>query len=235
MRKHSCIAVLLSLTLVPLGSNAQQYVKSGTGFFISKAGHIITNEHVVRGCDTVKIRGAVNDTEADVIKTDSDIDLALLRTRAIPPRIAPIRNARNEIRVGEKLLVIGYPEKHGQTGIYKITRSKVKGQKGPLGGDQWVQFEDSARQGNSGGPLLDASGNVIGVVMGKAEIIRTNLANGRQEKVGNSDLAISLPYLWNFIKNEQVQTITQDSAVQHGNGYLERMASEYIVNIHCVE
>ncbi len=236
VRQHYIFTYVLFLfSLLASAATAQQHVKSGTGFFISKAGHIITNEHVVRGCDTVRIRGAVATTEARVIKTDSDIDLALLRTKATPPRIAPIRAARDEIKVGEKLLVIGYPENHGKTGIYNISHSRVKGKKGPLGGDQWVQFEDSARQGNSGGPLLDASGNVIGVVMGKAEIIRTNLANGRQEKIGNSDIAISLPYLWKFIENEQVHTVTLNSALQHGNGYLERMASEYIVNIHCVD
>ncbi len=224
----------LFLLCLPLPLSAMM-VKSGTGFFISKAGHIITNEHVVRGCKSVKIRGAVAPTHAEVIKTDNEIDLALLRTKTIPPRIAPIRSARDEIRIGEKLLVIGYPKKHGQTGISKLTHSKVKGLKGPLGGDQWVQFEDSARQGNSGGPLLDSSGNVIGVVMGKAEIIRTNLANGRQENIGKSDLAISLPYLWDFIEGEQVHTVTLNSALQHGNGYLERMASEYIVNIHCLD
>lgn len=228
------ILTLFAAILLPFQLSAL-YVKSGTGFFISKSGHIITNEHVVRGCNTVRIRGAANDQEARVIKTDSVTDLALIKSNAIPPRIAPIRGERDAIRVGEKLLVIGYPEKHGQTGIYKMTHSRVKGQNGPLGSDQWVQFEDSARQGNSGGPLLDASGNVIGVITGKAEIIRTNLATGSQETIGNSDLAISLPYLWDFIKNENILTVTQNSSLQHGIGYLERRAAEYIVNIHCLD
>jgi len=216
-------------------SSAQQQVKSGTGFFISKAGHIITNEHVVRGCDTVRIRGAVSPTDATVVKTDSDIDLALLKTTTIAPRIAPIRSARNIIRASEKLLVIGYPEKHGMTGEYKISHSRVKENRGPLGSDKWVQFEDSARQGNSGGPLLDGSGNVIGVVMGKAQLLRTNLVNGQQQKVGQTDLAISLPYLWKFIEGENLHTVTLDSSLQHGDRYLERMAAEYIVNIHCLD
>ena len=227
---------LLPLLLLALPAHAQQ-IASGTGFFISKAGHVMTNEHVVRGCDTVRIRNhEMGWTEAEVVKTDAEIDLALLKSSTIPPRVAPIREEDGTpIRPGERLLVIGYPEHHGQTGRYKISRSKVKDTKGPMGGDQWVQFEDAARQGNSGGPLLDESGNVIGVVMGKAELMRTNLMNGQQEIIGNSDLAISLPYLWNFLHGEGVYTVTQHSALQHGQGYLERMASEYIVNIHCVQ
>ncbi len=223
------------LALLAFPAQAQQYYKSGTGFFISKAGHIITNEHVVKGCDTVRIRGAVNPTQAKVIKVDADIDLALLKTSTIPPRVAPIREKGIPIRKGEKLLVIGYPEKHGQTGIYKVSHSKVKDTIGPMGSDRWVQFEDSARQGNSGGPLLDRSGNVIGVVMGKAQLTRTNVISGRVENMGNSDLAISLPHLWNFLEGENVYTVTMHSALQHGQGYLERMASEMIVNIHCVQ
>lgn len=225
----------LTLTLL-LSSPAQAHmVKSGTGFFISKAGHIITNEHVVKGCKSVTIRGSVQPTEAKVIKTDADIDLALLKTSAIPPRIAPIRKDYNPIHKGEHLLLIGYPEKHGQTGVYKITHSKVKDIKGPMGGDRWLQFEDSARHGNSGGPLLDESGNVIGIIMGKAEIIRTNIANGHTEKIGNSDLAINLPYLWDFIEGEGIHTVTLQSAIRYGQNYMERMAAGYIVNIHCAQ
>lgn len=227
--------LILCSTLLFSTTAHAEYVKSGTGFFISKAGHIITNEHVVSGCDTVRIRGAVEATEARVIKVDADIDLALLKTSTIAPRVAPIRQAGIPIRKGEKLLVIGYPEKHGQTGIYKVSHSKVKDTLGPMGSDKWLQFEDSARHGNSGGPLLDNSGNVIGIVMGKMQLTRTNLINGRVENMGNSDLAISLPYLWDFLEDENVYTVTMHSALQHGQGYLERMASEVIVNIHCVE
>lgn len=221
-------------SLLPILAHAQSFT-SGTGFFVSKAGHIITNEHVVRGCDTVRIRGAVEPTEAKVIKTDAAIDLALLKTRTTAPRVAPIRAGSIPVRKGERLMVIGYPEDHARTGIYDVTQSRVIDMQGPLGGDQWVQFEDSARQGNSGGPLFDSSGNVIGVIMGKGQLMRTNPINGRTERISTSDLAINLPYLWNFIEGEGVYTVTQNSALQHGNGYLERMASETIVNIHCLD
>ena len=76
---------------------------------------------------------------------------------------------------------------------------------------------------------------MIGVVMGKAELMRTNLMSGQTESVGKSDLAISLPYLWNFLEDENVSTVTIQSAIMHGQSYLERMASEYIVNIHCMQ
>lgn len=226
-------AFLIPALLIPGLTNAQQLITSGTGFFISKAGHIITNEHVVKGCDSVMVRGAVEPAQAEVIKTDPQIDLALLKTKAIPPRVAPIRDDSIPIKKGEKLLLIGYPEKHGMTGIYKISHSRVIDVTDPMGGDQWVLFEDAARQGNSGGPLLDGSGNVIGVIMGKTTFYQYNLLDGEQRKLFDSDLAISLPYLWNFLEGENVYTVTQHSALLHGENYLERQASEFIVNIHC--
>jgi S1-C subfamily serine protease len=227
---------LLSLLTIHSSAYSLQRVSSGTGFFISRAGHIITNEHVIRGCNTVKIRGAVSPTNAVVVKRDAEIDLALLKTRAVPRSVAPIRSEYGQpVRKGERLLVIGYPEKHGISGEYYLTQSRVKALTGPMGGDRWLQFEDSARKGNSGGPLLDSSGNVIGVIMGKAEIVRKNLSNGRVETIDNSDLAINLPYLWKFLEGQGVYTLNLQSALQHGVRYLEQQASGYIVNIHCVK
>ena len=236
MKPRTLLFILLISFTTP--AYAQQMISSGTGFFISKAGHIITNEHVVRGCDVVKIRNSdMGWTQAQVIKTDSEIDLALLKTSAIPRRVAPIRaqSKYTPIRKGDRLLVIGYPENHGQTGKYKMNHSRVIDVKDPMGGDSYVLFEDAARHGNSGGPLLDESGNVIGVVMAKTQYYKVNLLNGQREQILETDLAISLPYLWEFIENEGIYTVTLSSALQHGYGYLERMAAEYIVNIHCVQ
>lgn len=180
------------------------------------------------------MRGAVKPITAEVIKTDRDIDLALLKARTIPPRVAPIREeGGRKLQKGDRLLLIGYPEKHGISGQYKIERSKVIDVKGPLGSDKWVQFEDAARQGNSGGPLLDESGNVVGVIVGKTETVRTNVITGIEEIIARSDIAINLPYLWQFLSDQNVQTVTMTSALQHGQGYLENTARDYTVNIHC--
>lgn len=235
MRTSLYYALTAFLLHAPTVQAEQYQVKSGTGFFISKSGYILTNHHVVAGCKSVMIRGAVPMTQAAVIKTDSEIDLALLKTTAIPPRVAVLRVEGGEsLSVGDPLLLIGYPEEHGRTGIYDITPSKVISLQGPLGGDRWIQFEDAARQGNSGGPLLDGSGHVVGVVMGKSQLMRVNPINGQEEQVGKSDLAISLPYVWQFLQGVAVQPYTSTSGVaEYTRGYLEQQARDAIVNIHC--
>lgn len=233
-RVFASLGFFLLAVLITLPAHAESYsISSGTGFFISKNGHIVTNEHVVHGCDTVTIRGAVQPGEARVIAVDADVDLALLETSLTPPRIAPIRFYGNAIGAGDGVLVMGYPEERGITGEYSIVESEVMDVSGPLGQDKWLQFEDAARQGNSGGPLLDLSGNVVGVVVGKTVLTRTNLHNGQQELVQKSDVAISLPFLIRFLQDARVTYQPMYSGLQHSRAYIEQAAKDYIVNIHC--
>ncbi len=234
MISRSRYALALYLTLFSFAANAHM-VKSGTGFFISKSGHILTNEHVVSGCDTVEIRGAVKPTQAKVIKTDSLTDLALLKTAATPSRFVSFRSSHGyKLKEGDPVMVIGYPEEHGISGEYFVKQSRINTITGDSRSDKWIEFEDASRQGNSGGPLLDESGNVIGVITAKAEIHRVNALSGRSEYLGNTDLAISLPYVWKFIENERIQTNMLYSDIRHNAKYLERLAAETIVNIHCL-
>lgn len=226
--------VIWAIFLIPSFTLADSYrISSGTGFFVSKYGYAITNEHVVRGCDKVMIRSStVKPTEAMVIATDSEIDLALLKTNSIPPYMGQIRGYGNQIDKGDEVLVMGYPEERGQTGEYKIVASEVMDVSGPMGQNKWLQFEDAARQGNSGGPLLDSSGNVVGVVVGKSTLYR-ELANGRKEVIRHSDLAISLPYLVDFLDKNRVYYYKSHSGSGHSLGYIEQRARKFIMNIHC--
>jgi serine protease Do len=232
------LLVLPFLLLFALPVSAQQpglrYVASGTGFFVSKYGHIVTNEHVVHGCNTVMIRGAVPQTEARVLHTDPEIDLALLRTESTPPDVASVRAYGNAIGEGDRVLLVGYPEEHGQTGVYKIVESTVTGEKGPTGQAKWLQFADSARQGNSGGPLLDRSGNVVGVIVGKSELRRVNRTTQTEEVVQKSDIAVSLPYLQEFLEDQNVDYWRMYSGLYNATNFIEQHAKDYIVNIHCV-
>ncbi len=234
MRISLFIALFAVLLLGSSAAMAITYnISSGTGFFVSKRGYIITNEHVVQGCDTVTIRGAVPPTEARVIAVDTDMDLALLASNATPAHIAHFRYNTDNIKSGDDVLVIGYPEQHGISGNYKIVQSKIIDVVGPLGRNKWLQFMDSARQGNSGGPLLDLSGNVIGVIVGKATLTKTNLHNGRQEIVQESDIAINISFVTEFLNQNNINIVNIYSSLHHTRAYIEQMAKYYIVNIHC--
>lgn len=226
--------LVLLLALIPASSLALgTTISSGTGFFVSKYGDIVTNAHVVDGCDTVTIRGAIPASEARVLAADTDIDLALLRTSAIPPRIAFFRGYGSRIGKDDEVLLIGYPGESGITGEYQITPSVILGTHGPLGNKQWLQFQDAARHGNSGGPLLDASGNVVGVITGKSTLTRTNPETGQEDIIQQSDVAVTLDYLQAFLKANHVGYALLTSAQDSGLDAIESAARDYVVNIHC--
>jgi S1-C subfamily serine protease len=208
-------------------------LSSGTGFFVSKAGDIVTNAHVVNGCDTVEIRGAIAPNEAKVVAMDRQIDLALLKTTATPPRVASFRGYGSKIGKNDPVLLIGYPEERALTGQYKVVMSRILDVQGPLGNTQWLQFEDAARQGNSGGPLLDNSGNVVGVITGKSTLTRRNPSTGTEEVLQHADVAVTLDHLKRFLDQQQVYYWMMYSDLQHGTSYIESSAKDYIVNIHC--
>lgn len=215
-------------------ANGVAMVSSGTGFFISNRGYIISNEHVVRGCDEVMIRGAVDETMAKVIATDATNDLALILAENIrPPKIASIRDSGARVRVGDPVMLIGYPKEHGMTGQYRVNEATVLNLHGPMAEPRWIQFSDSAEQGNSGGPLLDASGNVIGVIAGKASLTEYDRRSGEETVIQKSDVAISLPVLEQFLGDNGVYYRSRDSSAYFDTSRVESQARNYVVNIHC--
>lgn len=221
--------------VMPEGMTAQtgQQVFSGTGFFVSNRGHIITNAHVINGCNAVQIRGAVAPSMANLLASDPEHDLALLQTQAYPASIATLRNTAGEIREGDEVMIMGYPLEHAISGTYDIAASAIVSASGPQGESGWLQFRSVSQQGNSGGPLLDTSGNVIGVVTGKAQLLRYNQLAAREELVREADIAITLETLKQFLQAHGVYYRQNDS---HGFLSIQRIANQardYIVNIHC--
>lgn len=208
-------------------------VSSGTGFFVSNRGHIVTNEHVVTGCQQAMVRGSIPAMGASVVAIDHEHDLALLKAEVSPPRIAAMREGEEMLRVGDPVMLIGYPKEHGMSGIYKVEEASIIGLRGPRDEAHWIQFSNSAQQGNSGGPLLDSGGNVAGVIVGKAKMVRFDERAGKEEVVEQSDIAISLPVLKKFLLDNRIYFRTRTSTSYFANDRIENQAKGYIVNIHC--
>lgn len=237
----ACYAVILAglsaANAWALPSARQQVmISSGTGFVVSSYGDIVTNNHVIEGCSTVTIQGPIPTDKAEVIAVDREFDLALLRTKAHVRRVAVIRHpGASHLIENEPVLVMGYPLDSFKTAEYKIAESRVVGLKGPMDEPQWIQFSDSAQHGNSGGPLLDSSGNVAGVIVGKSTVTRYVPERGRNELVSKSDVAISLPILLKFLDKNHVLYGTYGSYTYMMPQRVEEFAKAYIVNILCVQ
>lgn len=143
---------------------------SGTGFLVTGQGHILTNNHVIARADAVKVRfpGEGRDREATVVGTDPASDLALLQVAAADlPRPLTFADS-DEVRVGDWAVAVGNPFGN-LAGSVTIGVVSAKGRRdlaihgGAPRFQNFLQTDAAINFGNSGGPLLDIAGRVIGV------------------------------------------------------------------------
>ena len=140
---------------------------SGTGFFISKEGHIISNNHVVDVCHSVKIHHKGKIEIANIISRDRTNDLALLQINFQPNEIFGISNI--DASLLEDVYVAGYPFGKSVSSSIKVTKGVISGLSGL--GDNYanLQIDAALQPGNSGGPIIDEYGNVVGVAVSKLD------------------------------------------------------------------
>lgn len=206
---------------------------SGTGFFVSQFGDILTNAHVVTGCQRIMALGAVREQEAQIVAVDEGNDLALVRIEGDNSDVATFRDADREIIVGERVVVVGYPGKSAYA-LKPVTReAKVLSAKGPSGEAQWFQVDDVIDQGNSGGPLLDNSGQVIGVVAAKAKMYRYNRDAPNDGEYSHAAIAISAATARAFLNGHGVRLREGNAEAYLSADRITDYAERYLVNIRC--
>ncbi len=140
---------------------------SGTGFVWDKAGHIVTNYHVIRGADVAYVAFADQSTfQAKLIGTAPEKDLAVLRVEAAAEDLRPLPiGTSSDLEVGLKAFAIGNPfglDHTLTTGIVSALGREIESAAGTPIKDV-IQTDAAINPGNSGGPLLDSSGRLIGV------------------------------------------------------------------------
>lgn len=136
---------------------------SGTGFFITRQGHILTNAHVVNGCKSITVQQpGGTEAAATAVASDKTNDLALLLTSADPPAVAVLRGGR-PIRPGEPVVAYGFPLPGRMSSSGVLTNGSVNALTGSGDDTRYLQTSAQIQPGNSGGPLLDMTGAVVGV------------------------------------------------------------------------
>lgn len=221
------------MALVAFPLRAAPYF-TGTGFVVSRQGQVVTNAHVVDHCVNTRVR-AVSGTffPAKILARDEEKDLALLATPLMPERIARLRHPYTGVEVSEKVMVMGFPQESARDGKYRVAYSHVRGLQGLQGESDWLQFEDSVKMGNSGGPLLDYAANVVGVITGKATLTRHNALAARDEVLEKSDFAINLETLRGFLGEHRVAYESRDSLLKLSPQQIESAGREFVVNVLC--
>jgi hypothetical protein len=190
---------------------------TGTGFAVSSDGDLVTNEHVVSSCvnlqngryaDTVNVHQGGRDYVGSVRANNKALDLAIVRLRPAhlgsaskPSAIAVFRQSP-PLRAGDKAIAYGFPLAGALSVEGNITIGNVSALRG-LGDDpKYIQITTPIQPGNSGGPLLDGSGHVIGVTSAALNAFKMMRAIGTVPQ--NINFAIELGTLRRFLQAQGV-------------------------------
>jgi S1-C subfamily serine protease len=147
---------------------AQESRLLGSGFIIDKSGHVVTNYHVVEGASKVEVSFSGNDQmPATVVGSDPSTDIAVLRIKGAQSRaLTPLELGNSaDVNVGDAVVAIGNPfglERTVTAGIVSALQREITAPNG-FAIDEVIQTDAAINHGNSGGPLLNADGKVIGV------------------------------------------------------------------------
>jgi putative serine protease PepD len=155
-----------SASQFPFG-RSQESVGQGSGFVYDTSGHVITNEHVVDGASSVTVKFQNGKSySAKVLGTDSSTDVAVLKVNAPSSALHPLTLADSSgVSVGDGVVAIGSPfglENSVTSGIVSALHRSIDSPSG-FSIPNAIQTDAAINHGNSGGPLLDANGDVIGI------------------------------------------------------------------------
>lgn len=205
-------------------------VGSGTGFFVSAEGHLLTNYHVVDDCTGVSVTPAGGAALISaVIAADRAKDLALLVAPIDPDGVAVFRE-QPPVAIGEKLAVVGYPL-HGKVAIRPILAAgRTYDGTARLGPDRFAMRID-IRRGNSGGPALDRAGRVVGVVVAKINTPQVYAATGRL--IRDIGIAIRPAVALQFLRREDVPLADAAGTTPLSDDDLFDLAHRFVGQVGC--
>jgi S1-C subfamily serine protease len=140
---------------------------SGSGFAVSSDGYVITNNHVIEGCQDVVVHTKQTDIPMRVITYDTRNDLALLKGDFTPSAVFPLSTERPELL--QDIYVAGYPFGINISTSVKVTKGIISSLTGIGNNFSNIQIDAALQSGNSGGPILDDMGNLVGVAVAKLD------------------------------------------------------------------
>src|SRR5919201_2058956 len=183
----------------------------GSGFVIDKAGHIFTNYHVIAGARSIEVSFSNHDSmKARVVGKDPGTDIAVLKVDARSRALTPLTLGNSDaVRVGDAVVAIGNPfglDRSVTAGIVSALQREIQAPNS-YAIDHVIQTDAAINHGNSGGPLLNADGRVIGV---NAQI-ETGSTDGRG---GNVGIGFAIPI--NTVRTVVAQ-LMKNGSVEHAS------------------
>ena len=171
---------------------------TGTGFFITDDGYLISNYHVVKGAAKVRLLTGAGLIDATVVKVDAANDLALLKAVG---RFAPLPIAASRtVKLGGTVATVGFPDIGLQGFAPKLAKGEIASLAGAADDPRYFQISLPVQHGNSGGALVDVHGNVVGIVAARLGV-EIGKAVTSDELPENVNYAVKSSLLLSFLES----------------------------------
>ena len=237
----------LEKKLAALQSEKKKQIKNvskeiGSGFYVSKFRHIITNQHVVNQCKKITVGDSISkQIPATLVASDKRNDLAILQTismemasadtksfiQNLSIEIVPIISGglmrSEDVKGGEEIVVAGYPLGNMVSDTIKVTKGIVSATKGMDNDVSQFEIDAVIRKGNSGGPIYDKRGNIVGVAVSRLSVNRTDTIN----------FGIKGSTVKQFLSANDVPTTWANRAQKIDTQDLYKIASKQTVMVVC--
>lgn len=199
-------------------------LSTGSGFFISPEGFIITNDHVVEGGKTIFVGSpTIGWQKAKKVASDAELDLAVLKVEDGIYTHLPVLHS-GSVRLGQTVATIGFPNTLLQGISPKCARGEIASLAGLRDDPSMFQISVSVQPGNSGGALFDMRGNVVGVVSGKINQYLVMQMTGTIAE--NVNFAIKSATLINWLTAEDIQGLSLSMEKRDQGGDFEDIVSD---------
>jgi S1-C subfamily serine protease len=191
-------------------SKVAEGVASGSGIVLDDEGHVLTNNHVVEGGETIQVSFESEGKmyPAEVVGTEPNKDLALLKVDAPASQLHPLKlGDSSKMEVGDPVVAIGNPfdlQRTVTSGIVSALQREITAPDG-VTIDNVIQTDAAINPGNSGGPLINSAGEVIG--------INSQIETGGEGSEGNVGIGFAIPI--NTAK-EEISALESGTADEHG-------------------
>ena len=199
----------------------------GSGFRISAAGHIMTNNHVVQDCGSVAIVAKGRSLPLRMTGQDPVADLAVLQQMDIVSPMLSFRDPQAPVRLAERAISIGYPLP-GQLSDRVVTEGIVNALSGGLGDATQFQMQTPIQPGNSGGPVFDRFGLVIGVTV-------SSITRSGDRTVGNVHFAIHPMVAARFAQSLGVQIRFEQGVQEISTADVMDRDGERVLQLVCLD
>ena len=189
----------------------------------------MTNNHVVDNCKTITVLPAgAEATTAHIVARDKANDLALLKTAVKPTEIPALRS---QMRVGESVSVFGFPLSGLLSTSGNFTMGIVTATAGIADDTRFGQISAPVQPGNSGGPLIDKYGNVIGVIVSKLDAL--NVAAATKDIPQNVNFAIKSSIAIKFMESNLIFPSAAPKTIELPSEAIADLARRFTVQVSC--